>query len=198
MITYIQGLITHLSPTQLVLEAAGIGYQIHISLHTYSAIEGKTGQLKILTYLQIKEDAHTLFGFATEEERTTFVHLISVNGVGTGIARIILSSMTPEEIRKAIIHEQEASFGRVKGIGPKTAKRIIIDLKDKIMKSDPGAATSEPAISGMRDEAAAALVSLGFGRAQVDKVIQQLERKGAPEQVEDWIKQALKLLSGQA
>lgn len=196
MITFIQGQIVQLSPTQLVLEAAGIGYMLHISLHTYSAIEGKSGQLKILTYLQIKEDAHTLYGFASEEERQIFLHLISVNGVGTGIARIILSSMAPEEIRKAIIHEQEAAFGRVKGIGPKTAKRIIIDLKDKIMKSDPGSGTeSTAAVTGVREEAAAALLSLGFSRIAVDKTLQQIARSSSAEQVEDWIKQALKLLS---
>jgi len=197
MISYLQGTISELSPTQIILDVAGVGYQINISLNTYSAIEGRTGTIKLLTHLQIKEDSHTLFGFATEEEKILFVHLISVNGVGAGIARIILSSMVPADVRKAIIHEQEAAFGKVKGVGPKTAKRIIIDLKDKLIKTTEGDTTdalSTP-ISSLRDEATFALISLGFNKNQIEKAMNQIARNGDDLSLEEWIKAGLKLLS---
>lgn len=197
MIAYLEGNVSHLSPTLLILDVNGTGYEIHISFNTYSLIEGHQGKLRILTHLQIKEDSHTLFGFANEEERDLFKHLISVNGVGPGIARIILSSMQPQDIRSAIIHEREIAFNKVKGVGPKTAKRIIIDLKDKLIKShnpETGFTQIESTTSKI-EEAAAALMSLGFARNQVDKALQQVAKEGEGLSLEEWIKKGLKTLS---
>ena len=123
MITYIKGAISYKSPTYIVVEAGGIGYHVNISLHTYGQIE-KLEQVQILTYLHIKEDSHTLYGFAEETERKLFKHLISVSGVGTATAQVLLSAMTPDEARAAIIGEDVNAFKRVKGIGPKTAKSL--------------------------------------------------------------------------
>ena len=133
MITYLKGEITFKTPTYVVVEVAGVGYRVNISLFTYSEID-KLEKVKILTYLHIKEDSHTLYGFSQESERSLFKHLISVSGVGPSTAQICLSSLNPDEIRAAIVGEDVNAFKRVKGIGPKTAKRIILDLKDKILK----------------------------------------------------------------
>ena len=133
MITYLKGDITLKNPTYLEVEVSGVGYQVHISLHTYAQIE-KLERIKILTHLNIKEDSHTLYGFADEAERSMFRHLISVSGIGPTTAQIMLSSLNPDELRAAIIGEQESAFRQVKGVGPKTAKRLILDLKDKLVK----------------------------------------------------------------
>ena len=133
MITYIKGDIAFKSPTYIIMEANGIGYRVNISLNTYSALE-KVNKGKILTYLLVREDAQTLYGFATDAERGLFMHLISVSGVGANTAQVMLSSMTPDEIRAAIIGEQLAILTKIKGIGTKTAKRIILDIKDKLAK----------------------------------------------------------------
>jgi len=196
MIAYIDGKITTLTPTYVLTETAGIGYHINISLHTYSQLEGKS-QFKILTVLLIKEDSHTLYGFATEEERTLFQHLISVNGVGAGIARLILSSVMPHDIRQAIIYDNERVFGQVKGIGPKTAKRIIIDLKDKLSKEPE---TDGPKIMGistniLRDESSAALQALGFQKAAIDRTLTTLLKDGNEYNLEQLVKAALRALS---
>lgn len=200
MISYIKGNITFINPAYLIIETCGIGYHVNISLHTYAVLEHQK-EVKILTYLQVKEDSHTLFGFATEEERVIFQHLISVSGVGSSTARIILSSLEPGQVNQAIIHEDDALFARVKGIGPKTAKRIILDLKDKIMKS-PAAASGEmihtPQTYGIKEEATAALIALGFNKNAVDKVIQlKLKENQYNDSLEQLVKQSLKSLSGQ-
>ena len=177
MISYIDGKITQLTPTYVLLETAGIGYHINISLNTYSQLEGKE-KFKLLTVLLIKEDSHTLYGFAGEEERSLFQHLISVNGVGAGIARLILSSLLPHDVRQAIIYDNERVFGQVKGVGPKTAKRIIIDLKDKLTR-EPEDRTENDAGKGqhiLREESSSALQSLGFQRAAIDKCLYSPQR----------------------
>ena len=133
MIAYLKGAITHKSPTFIVVECGGVGYHVNISLHTYAQIE-KLETVKILTHQIIREDGHFLYGFAEEVERRLFQHLISVSGVGPATAQIMLSSMQPDEARQAVISENVAAFRNVKGIGPKTAKRIILDLKDKLVK----------------------------------------------------------------
>lgn len=197
MISYIDGKITQLTPTYVLLETAGIGYHINISLNTYSQLEGKE-KFKLLTVLLVKEDSHTLYGFAGEEERSLFQHLISVNGVGAGIARLILSSVLPQDIRQAIIYDNERVFGQVKGIGPKTAKRIIIDLKDKLTREPE---TEQKMIQGkghhvLRDESSSALQSLGFQRAAIDKVLANLLSDGKEYNLEQLVKAALRALSG--
>lgn len=196
MISYIKGLIALKTPTYIVVEAGGIGYHVNISLNTYSKIE-KLENVKILTYLQVREDSHTLYGFADGSERDMFVKLISVSGIGTNTARVMLSSMQSEEIRAAILGEDVSAFKKVKGVGPKTAKRIILDLKDKVLKDSGETALTLPVQNNtVRDEALQALVALGFNKIMTQKVLNKI-LKGQPglTNVEDLIKAALKQFS---
>lgn len=197
MITYIKGLLTYKTPTFVVVETGGIGYHINISLNTYTQIE-KLETVKILTQQIIREDSHTLYGFAEEAERVLFLLLISVSGVGPSTAQLFLSSMNPEEIRSAIISENVVTLSKVKGIGPKTAKRIILDLKDKLVK-DGGAEvplTIMPQNNTIREEALSALVALGFNRIEVQKALNKLlKEQPTINNVEELIKLALKQLS---
>ena len=197
MIAYIDGKITALTPTYVLIETAGIGYHVNISLNTYAALDGKD-RVKLLTTLLIKEDAHTLYGFATEEERSLFQLLITVNGVGAGTARLVLSSMPARDISQAISQENERLFVLMKGIGPKTAKRIIIDLIDKVTKMGDIPTSSFPSISNhsVRDEAGSALLALGFQKNAVDKVLNSLSRDSQEYTLEQMVKAALKQLSG--
>ena len=177
--------------TYVVVEAGGIGYFINISLHTYSRIKD-LDHCKIFTHLSIKEDAHTLFGFADESEKKLFRHLISVSGVGAGTARMILSSLSPPEIHQCIVTGNAPVLQNVKGIGAKSAQRIIIDLKDKLSKESPG--DFLPAAKGntSREEALSALVTLGFARNTAEKSLEQVLRSGpADMSVEALIKSAL-------
>ena len=196
MITYIKGNITFKNPTFIVVEAGGIGYHINISLHTYAQIE-KADHVRILTHQHIKEDAHTLYGFAEESERNFFRLLISVSGVGPATAQIALSSLTPDELRSAIISEDVSTFKRVKGIGPKTAKRIILDLKDKVLKdSGETPILSTPQDNTLRAEALSALLALGFARPQVQRSLNRILREqGQVDSAEQLIKLALRDLS---
>ncbi len=196
MIDYVKGNITFKSPTSIIVETAGVGYRIHISLNTYSQIE-RSENVKILTHLHIKEDSHTLYGFAKAPERTLFQHLISVSGVGPSTAQLMLSSLNPEEIRAAIIGEDVAAFKQVKGIGPKTAKRLILDLKDKLVKESGEVPVQiSPANNTMREEALSALVALGFPRIQVQKLLNTLLRENPQlAGVEPLIKEALRRLA---
>jgi holliday junction DNA helicase RuvA len=197
MIDYIKGKIAFKNPAFVVVEkAGGVGYRINISLNTYAKIEGSENVI-LLTHLQIREDAHVLFGFAEESERVLFTQLISVSGVGPATAQVLLSGMSPDEARAAILAENEVAFSKVKGIGPKTAKRIILDLKDKI-KKDGGESALNFSVSGntMREEALSALVSLGFVRMNVQKGLNKiLQEQPNVKNVEELIKLALKQLS---
>ncbi len=196
MITYIKGKITFKNPTFVVIEAGGIGYHIRISLYTYAKIE-KEETISLLTHLQVKEDSHTLYGFADESERSLFRLLISVSGIGPATAQIALSSLSADELRSAIISEDVNTFKQVKGIGPKTAKRIILDLKDKVLKDSGQSATLiSPQNNTVRDEALSALVALGFSKPQTQRAINRiLRQKGQFNSAEDLIKIALKELS---
>jgi len=197
MIASICGDITFKNPAFLIVETGGIGYQVFISLHTYSQIE-KLDRVKILTHLYIKEDSHTLYGFAEESERSLFRHLISVSGIGPGTAQILLSSMAPDEIRAAIVGERDDAFRKVRGIGPKTAKRIILDLKDKLSKDSGEALPTalNPESNTMREEALSALVALGFNRVVVQKALNKiLKEQPLVGNVEQLIKIALKELA---
>lgn len=196
MITYIKGVLTFKNPTFVVIETGGIGYHVNISLHTYAQIE-KSEQVRLLTHLQIKEDSHTLYGFADEAERKLFRLLISVSGVGPATAQIALSSLTPDQLRAAIIGEDVATFKSVKGVGPKTAKRIILDLKDKVLKdSGETPILTTPQDNTMRTEALSALLALGFGRSQVQRVLNRIIREqGKVESAENLIKHALREMS---
>lgn len=196
MIAYIKGEITYKSPTYILVEAGGIGYHVNISLNTYAQIE-KLEKVQILTHLQVKEDSHTLYGFAKEAERSMFVLLISVSGIGPNTARVLLSSMKVEEARMAIVSENVAAFNKVKGIGPKTAKRIILDLKDKVIKESGDTPMSiSPVNNTIREEALSALVALQFPKIKVQKVLNKiLQQQPNVNSVEEMIKLALKNLS---
>lgn len=196
MIAYIKGEITYKSPTYILVETGGIGYHVNISLNTYAQIE-KLEKVQILTHLQVKEDSHTLYGFAEEAERSMFVLLISVSGIGPNTARVLLSSMKVEEARMAIVSENVAAFNKVKGIGPKTAKRIILDLKDKVIKeSGDTPITVSPVNNTIREEALSALVALQFPKIKVQKVLNKiLQQQPTISSVEEMIKLALKNLS---
>ena len=194
MITQLQGKLVEKNPTNVVIDCNGVGYFVNISLNTYAALpEGDA--IKLYTYLQIKEDAHTLYGFLTKAEREVFVLLISVSGVGAGTARTMLSSLTAAQVRNAIVNGEVATIQSVKGIGAKTAQRVVLDLKDKMLKLQNFADAPISAVSTHKEEALAALEVLGFVRKQAEKVVDKIVQ-AAPESlsVEDIIKQALKSL----
>lgn len=191
MIDYIKGEITQITPTYLTMETGGIGYLVNISLTTYSALETKK-DFKILIHEVIREDSHQLFGFAGDDERDIFRLLISVSGVGANTARMMLSSLTPEEIEKAILGSDSNLLKSVKGIGLKTAQRIIIDLKDKVGKHTGSGEIFAFADNTRRDEALSALVMLGFAKSAVSKVLDKIVREEKNLTVEDMIKRALK------
>ena len=195
MITYVKGPIAHKNPSFVVVEAGGLGYHINISLFTYTKIEAAE-TVKLLTHFHVKEDQQTLFGFYDETERNLFRLLISVSGVGPSTALIVLSSMNPDEVRTAIIGEDVTSIRKVKGIGPKTAQRIILDLKDKLMKESFDAPTMlSPASNTERAEALSALVNLGFPRPGVQRALNKVLAKTPGAGTEEMIKLALRELS---
>lgn len=196
MYAYLKGDITFRSPAFITLEVNGIGFHVNIPLSTYTAIEGQE-RTTIYTHLIVREDAHTLYGFATQTERNMFVSLIGVTGVGANTAQLILSSMTVDEVRAAIIGEQAHVLQRVKGIGAKTAKQIILDLKSKLTREAPdGMAVLLPSMdNALREEALSALIALGFNRIAVQKALNQVLKENASvSRVEDLIKMALKAL----
>lgn len=198
MYAYLKGEITYRSPAFIVVEAGGVGYHVNVPLSTYTAIHGQE-RATIYTHLIVREDAHTLYGFATQVERSLFVQLIGVTGVGATTAQLILSSMSVDEVRAAVIGEQAHVLQRVKGIGAKTAKQIILDLKSKLSKEAPDAgAVLLPTLadSQAREEALSALIALGFQRIAVQKAL-NVVLKESPNltRVEDLIKAALKALA---
>ena len=196
MIEYIKGEIVELTPARLILECGGVGYELNISLTTYSAFNGKaTG--KLFVYEVIREDAHLLFGFAERVERELFLLLTSVSGVGPNTARMILSSLPPKELVEAIASKNEAVLTAVKGIGLKTAQRILVDLKNKVKNVEglaPVEVTEAPSNGAVAEEAVAALVMLGFQKAASQKAVTAI-LKGSPAMaVEQVIKTALRML----
>lgn len=193
MIDYIRGKITDLKPTFLVIENEGIGYFASISLTTFARLEGKE-EFKILVHEVIREDTHQLFGFADKEERDIFRLLISVSGVGASTARMMLSSLNPGEIEKAILGSDINTLKGVKGIGLKTAQRIIVDLKDKLGKPSGTGEIFAFTDNTKREEALSALVMLGFSKSAVLKVLDRIIREDKNLTVEDLIKKALKSL----
>ena len=199
MIAYIKGSITYKNPTYVYVETGGVGYHVNISLNTYSQIE-KAENVKLLTHMVVKEDSHTLYGFYDTDERKMFLHLISVSGIGPNTARVILSSMKPEEARNHILTENVAAFNLIKGIGPKTAKRLMLDLKDKLTKdgfvAGPNSEPGIPSNGHVHKAAISALIALGFPSSIVQKTIRQIAQKGELSDVESTIKKALKELSG--
>lgn len=193
MIEYIKGKISELTPAYVIVDTGGIGYYINISLTTFSQIEGKA-EITILIHEVIREDSHLLFGFAGKEERDIFRLLISVSGVGANTARMMLSSLSPGEIEKAVLGSDVNVLKGVKGIGLKSAQRIIVDLKDKIGKHAGTGEIFAFTDNTRREEALSALVTLGFARGSVIKVLDKISHEEKNLTVEDLIKRALKNL----
>ena len=193
MITFLRGKLVEKNHTDVVLECNGVGYFVNISLHTFSLLpEGES--IMLYTYLHIKEDAHTLYGFAQKSEREIFKLLISVSGVGTSIARTMLSSLEPGQVKQAIATGDVRTIQGVKGIGAKTAQRVILDLKDKILKVYDIDEISTIASNTNKDEALSALETLGFARKQAERVCDSIVREDPQASVESIIKLALKKL----
>ncbi|TXE06740.1 Holliday junction branch migration protein RuvA [Gelidibacter salicanalis] len=193
MITHIQGKLVEKNLTDVVIDCNGIGYHINISLHTYSQIPD-VESLKLYTYLQVKEDSHTLFGFSSIAEREIFKLLISVSGVGSSTARTMLSSLTPKQVREGIAHGDVALIQSIKGIGAKTAARVILDLKDKVLKVYDIDELSVVQNNTHKDEALSALEVLGFARKQAERVVEKIVANQPDANVEVIIKAALKNL----
>lgn len=200
MIEYIRGAVSELTPTTAIIETAGVGYALNISLNTYTAVQNKK-EARLYVYEVIREDAYTLFGFATRLERGLFALLLSVSGVGGQTARMILSAFTPADLANIVQTEDVRSLKSVKGIGPKAAQRIIVDLKDKMNTfigaagaAEDGSAVSIKEKSPIIDEAIQALTILGFSPAPCQKVVLQIIKEDASLPVEGIIKKALKML----
>lgn len=196
MIDYLKGEIAELTPASVVVECSSIGYFAHISLNTYSALNGLKSA-KLYIHESIREDAHVLFGFSDKHERDIFLHLVSVSGVGPSTARMMLSSLNSKEIESVIATENVSVLQSVKGIGAKTAQRIIVDLKDKIKFSDDAISAktlSASVSSATGNEAVSALVMLGFPQANSQKVVAKIVKENPSAKVEAIIKEALKRL----
>jgi Holliday junction DNA helicase RuvA len=193
MIAHIQGKLVEKSPTEVVIDCNGVGYHINISLHTFSLLPN-TDFIKLFTYLQIKEDSHTLFGFVEKSEREIFKMLLSVSGIGASIARTMLSSLEPKQIIQAIAVADVVTIQSIKGIGSKTAQRVILDLKDKVLKLYDLDEVSMFQNNTNRDEALSALEVLGFVRKTSERVVDKIVKEDPAATVESIIKQALKNL----
>ncbi len=194
MIAYLRGKLVHKEPTHVIVDVGGVGYQASISLNTFSDIKDQE-DIRLSTYLHVREDAQLLYGFSTDAEKAMFMNLISVNGVGPNTAMVMLSSLPPSELRAAILREDAATLQAVKGIGGKTAQRLILELRDKLRKA-PGDSTAT--LGGgtgntLRQEALTALVTLGISRSAAEASIDGVLRKaGNTISLEDLVKQALK------
>ena len=197
MIEYVKGILEELTPALAVVDCGGVGYGLNISLGTFSAIQGRK-DVKLYAVEVIREDAYTLWGFATKSERELFLQLTSVSGIGAGMARMILSAFTPSELVEVISSGNDRALKSVKGIGPKAAQRVIVDLRDKILGLDiaPTATQASAATvnKAVHDEAVAALTMLGFSPAPSAKVVTKLLTEEPDAPVEQIIKRALKLL----
>jgi Holliday junction DNA helicase RuvA len=193
MITYIKGKLVEKTPTEVIIDCNGIGYHINISLHTFSLIPD-VENLKLFTFLQIKEDSHSLYGFVEKQERELFKLLLSVSGIGANIARTMLSSLAPQQIIHAIASNDVATMQGMKGIGAKTAQRVILDLKEKVLKVYNLDEVSIVGYNTNKEEALSALEVLGFARKTAEKVIEKIIREVPDASVESLIKLALKNL----
>ena len=193
MITHIQGKLVEKNPTDVVIDCNGVGYLLNISLNTYSQISDQEN-IKLYTHLQVREDSHTLFGFSSLAEREIFRLLISVSGIGASIARTMLSSLTPKQVREGIATEDVALIQSIKGIGLKTAQRTVIELKDKILKVYDIDEVSISQNNTSKNEALSALEVLGFNKKQAERVIDKFVASNSEASVETIIKEALKSL----
>ncbi|MDB2427160.1 Holliday junction branch migration protein RuvA [Flavobacteriaceae bacterium] len=193
MITQIKGRLVEKSPTELVIDCNGLGYLVNISLNTFSLLSDSEN-ISLYTHLQVKEDSHTLFGFYEKTERNLFRKLISVSGIGASTARTMLSSLNPEEIQRAILSENVSTIQSVKGIGLKTAQRVIIELRDKVSGINEGSDLNSTLANSKREESLSALEVLGYSRKQTSKVVDKLICEISEISVEEIIKNALNKL----
>ncbi|MBT8325889.1 MAG: Holliday junction branch migration protein RuvA [Winogradskyella sp.] len=193
MIAHLEGKLVEKNPTDVIIDCNGVGYHLHISLHTFSQIPDQEN-LKLYTHLQVREDSHTLYGFSTKVERELFRLLISVSGIGASIARAMLSSLDPDQIKEGIASGNVALIQSIKGIGAKTAQRVIIDLKDKVLKIYGIEELSVSQSNTHKDEALSALEVLGFNKKQAEKAIDRIVVNQPDAPVEVIIKEALKNL----
>lgn len=193
MITHLKGKLVEKNPTHVIIECAGVGYFVNISLNTFSNIK-EVENISLFTHLQVKEDSHTLFGFAEKSEREIFRLLLSVSGIGSSTARTMLSSLSPAQIRDAIANGDVATIQGIKGIGAKTAQRVILDLRDKILKVYDIDEVSLSSNNTNKEEALSALEVLGFARRQAEKVVDKVLHQDPALSVENIIKLALKNL----
>lgn len=194
MIAFLKGKLVHREPTLIQVEVNGVGYFLHVSLQTFAEIKDQEN-IKIFTHLAIREDAHVLYGFSSEAEKKLFQLLISVNGVGPNTAIVMLSYLNTNELKTAIVREDVASLQAVKGIGGKTAQRVIIELRDKLKKEtwEEGATISQGAHNTLRNEALSALLTLGLPKSAAEKSVDAvLKKSGNTITLEDLVKQALK------
>jgi holliday junction DNA helicase RuvA len=193
MIAHIQGKLVEKTPTEVIIDCGGVGYHINISLHTYSLLPN-SDFIKLFTYLQIKEDSHTLFGFVEKSEREIFKMLLSVSGIGASIARTMLSSLEPKQIIQAIASADVVTIQSIKGIGNKTAQRAILDLKDKVLKLYDLDEVSMSQSNTNREEALSALEVLGYVRKSSEKLVDKILKENPEATTENIIKLALKTL----
>ncbi len=193
MIAHLQGKLVEKTPTHVIIDCGGVGYHVNISLYTYSLLPN-SDFIKLFTYLQIKEDAHTLFGFVEKSEREIFKLLLSVSGIGANIARTMLSSLDPKQITNSIASADVMTIQSIKGIGSKTAQRVILDLKDKVLKLYDIDEVSISKSNTNRDEALSALEVLGFVRKTSERIVEKIINESPDSSVEYIIKQALKNL----
>ena len=193
MIAHLQGKLVEKNPTEVIIDCNGVGYHVNISLHTYSLLPNSDA-IKLFTYLQIKEDSHTLFGFVEKSEREIFKMLLSVYGIGASIARTMLSSLEPKQIIQAIASADVNTIQKIKGIGSKTAQRVILDLKDKVLKLYDLDEISMIQNNTNKDEALSALEVLGFVRKSSERVVEKIVKENPEATVENIIKLALKNL----
>ncbi|MCF8319658.1 MAG: Holliday junction branch migration protein RuvA [Flavobacterium sp.] len=193
MIAHLQGKLVEKNPTEVIIDCNGVGYHVNISLHTYSLLPNSEA-IKLFTYLQIKEDSHTLFGFVEKSEREIFKMLLSVSGIGASIARTMLSSLEPKQIIQAIASGDLVTIQSIKGIGSKTAQRVLLDLKDKVLKLYDLDEVSMIQNNTNKDEALSALEVLGFVRKSSERVVEKIVKENPEATVENIIKLALKNL----
>ena len=194
MIHHLKGQLVEKNPTYVVIDCNGVGYFVHISLHTFSLLNNDSEAIKLYTHLQVKEDSHTLFGFVEKSERELFRLLISVSGVGASTARTMLSSIEPKHIMEAIASGDVATVQSIKGIGAKTAQRVILDLKDKVLKVFGEGEVFVSQSNTNKEEALSALETLGFARKPAEKVVDRVMKQTTDPTVETIIKLALKNL----
>jgi Holliday junction DNA helicase RuvA len=194
MIHHLKGRLIEKNPTYVVIDCNGVGYFVHISLHTFSLLNNGSEAINLYTHLQVKEDSHTLYGFIEKPERELFRLLISVSGVGASTARTMLSSLEPKQIMEAIAAGDAATVQRIKGIGAKTAQRVILDIKDKVLKLFGEGEVFVSADNTNKEEALSALETLGFSRKPAEKVVEKVMKETTNPSVETIIKLALKRL----